>query len=177
MSSASFTGESDNAFQYRSALGGGGGATFHLTRAIGIRSELMYAVRGAVARDAVIDGEQTQLEARFAVAYIDIPLIVVLRLPQTFPQPYAFGGAAYSRNIDAQLTLVSPSGESVTNGDSSIRSSDFSLVAGLGVAFSVGTEELFVEGRFVGGQQNVRPERPDAPLNNRSFLIIAGIRF
>ena len=178
MASSTFTGQSDNAFNRRSAFAGGGGLTFNVSDEFGIRSELHYVIRGAVARDAIIDGQQTELDVRFAIAYIDLPILAVARLPLSGPvSPYVFAGGALSRNVDAAITLISPSGEQITDDDSSISLSEFSLVGGGGIDIRVSTEVLFVEGRFVGGRHNVRPDRPDAPLNNRSILIVVGLRF
>jgi hypothetical protein len=178
MSAATFAGQSDNQFGYRSALAGGAGATLNISDVLGVRSELLYVIRGALARDAVIDGEQTQFDVRFAIAYVDVPVLLVARLPLAGAvSPYIFAGGAYSRNVDARVTVISPSGAEVTDSDTSIRDGDFSIVGGAGLFIAVSTEEVFIEGRFVGGRQNVRPDRADAPLNNRSFLIVAGIRF
>lgn len=176
--SATFTGESDNSFTYRSAFAGGGGATLFVTESLGIRSELMYVIRGAFTEDATIDGQQTELDARFSIAYIDVPLLATFQLPLRGPvAPYAFGGVSYARNVDAQLTLISPSGEELTDSDSSIGANEFSLVAGLGLNLRVGSEQAFLEARFVDGLRNIRPERPDAPLENRTILVVAGMRF
>ena len=178
MTSSTFTGQSDNAFNRRNAFAGGGGLTFNISDEFGIRSELLYVIRGAVARDAIIDGQPTQLDVRFAIAYIDLPVLAVARLPLSGAvSPYVFAGGAFSRNVDAAVTVISPSGEQITDDDSSISLSEFSLVGGGGLDIRVSTEVLFIEGRFVGGRHNVRPDRPDAPLNNRSILIVVGLRF
>ncbi len=177
-SSATFTGESDNDFAYRSAFAGGGGATLFFTESLGLRSELMYVIRGAFTENAVIDGLQTEVDARFAVAYIDVPLLATAQLALHGPiAPYAFAGVSYSRNVDAKLTLISASGDEVTDGDSSIGLNEVSLVGGVGLNLRIGTEQAFIEARFADGIKNIRPERPDAPLENRSILVIAGIRF
>jgi len=174
---STFTGDSDNDFVHRNSLAGGGGATFNVSRILGVRAELLYVVRGAVARDAVIDGVATQLEATFSVAYLDVPVVLIARLPRTGVAPYAFAGGQYARNVDARLRLTSPGGATVEEGDSSIASSDFALVAGAGVTVPFSTEEVFVEVRYTSGQSNIRPDRPDAPLSNSSFVLVAGLRF
>jgi len=178
LSSATYVGETDNEFGYRSTMAGGGGVTMNLTPVIGIRAEVLYIIRGAVAENAVIDGEPTELEARFSVAYVDIPVLVVAQLPlASRVSPYVFGGGAYARNVDAQLTLISPSNDKIQQDDSSIGMNELSLVGGAGLSMSVATQKLFVEARFAGGLSNVRPDREDAPFKNRSFLFVAGVRF
>src|SRR5690606_1082296 len=121
LSSATYSGETDNDFGYRSTMAGGAGVTANLTEVFGVRAEVLYVIRGAVATNAIIDGQPTELEAQFSVAYLDIPVLLVARMPGSSAfSPYVFGGGSYGRNLEAQLTLISPTGAKVQHADDSI---------------------------------------------------------
>lgn len=56
---------------------------------------------------------------------------------------------------------------------------DFGLGFGAGVSFPLGTNALFVEGRYALGLSNINddPEDPDTQIKNKGIQVIAGITF
>jgi hypothetical protein len=104
---------------------------------------------------------------------------ILLRLAPSRARPlYVLLGPSINFNVSAKTTDVVPSGveEDVKE---VIRNAEFGLVFGAGVA----AKRALVEARYSAGLTDIVGDRAaaaisiDAPIRNRAFAILAGIRF
>jgi hypothetical protein len=134
---------------------------FGLSDRLAFQAELVYGTRGAgglgLGADA-LDGTATPV--RVDMRYIEVPLLLRAGfpgerlLPSFFAGPYvAFllscevtpdGGSAGACDDDAAAQRFAP------------RSTDFGMVAGLGLDVAIGESTLFIDGRYTFGIASIQ---------------------
>ncbi len=176
---ATFTGEANTSFDgYTAALGGGASVSYWFSEVVSVRTEILYTQRGATSSNAIIDGLPTGFDAEIAITYVDIPLLVSARLPLSTPLvPSLFAGGAYGSNVETLISLTDADGIVVSNPDDSIASNDLFAVAGVALDMEVAGQRVIFDARVSRGLKNIRPEVPDSPLRNTSYLFTIGLEF
>lgn len=175
---ATFSGQSDTDWGYTAALAGGGSVSYWFTEVMSVRTEILYAQRGATTSDAIVNGLQTGFEADVSITYVDIPILLSARLPLSAAVvPSVFAGGAYGANIETLLSLTDDNGVVVSNSDPSIANNDLFGVFGFALDFDVAGQRVVFDARASLGLTNIRPDRPDSPLRNTSYLFTVGLDF
>lgn len=175
---ASLSGNSDTDFGYIGALAGGGSVSYWFSEVISVRTEIMYAQRGATTGNAIVNGLQTGFKGEVSITYVDIPILLSARLPLSSPVvPSVFGGGAYGSNIETLVSLTDDNGVVVSNSDPSIAKNDLFGVFGFALDFDVSGQRFVFDARASLGLKNIRPERPDSPLRNTTYIFTVGLDF
>jgi hypothetical protein len=143
---------------------------FPVNETVAVQVEGLFTARGATPTDGT-----NELQIR--LSYLDVPIL--LRLAPSRARPlYVLLGPSINFNVSAKTTDVVPSGVEEDVKDV-IRNAEFGLVFGAGVA----AKRALVEARYSAGLTDIVGDRAaaaisiDAPIRNRAFAILAGIRF
>ncbi len=176
VNAATFSGESEADFSYRGGFGAGLSLGVRVTENFLVQPEVRYIVKGGKTEDAVIEGISSPLRATFAIAYIEVPVLLVYRIDSgRSVRPRFFAGPYAARRLDATIEWrLASGGPAQSDSDDSVVKNDFGLMVGAGVELDVRGEAVLVGARAALGLSDVR-DRPDAPLNNLGFEIFAGL--
>lgn len=175
---ATLRGSANTTFHYKASLAGGATVSYWFTDVVSVRAEILYAQRGGTTDNAIFEETETGLTADVNITYVDIPVLLVARVPVAWRVvPSIYGGGAYATNIDTAITLRRDGVIVSTNSDDSIASKDLFGIIGTTFDIDVSGQRLGLDLRAAVGTKNVRPERPDAPLRNTSFILALGIEF
>lgn len=151
-------------------FGVGAFLTLRLTRAIAVEPELQYVQKGTRFRT-----EDTK--SSLQIGYLQLPLLVQLRLPNGPIRPHVYGGIAAGYRIDCRLK--------VTTGTSSLdqscrnlaepppRHGEVSAIVGAGVDAGV----LLVGLRFDLGLTRIGSTPGQEDIKNRSLSLVVGSAF
>ncbi len=132
-------------------------------------------MKGASVDNASIQDIATEVDARFAVSYIEVPVLLAYRLGGGTVRPRIFGGVYAARKLDATIR-VRPAGGGTWQSDSddSVVDNDFGFVVGGGAEVDVAGEGLLFGARASFGITDVR-DTPEAPLRNMGFEVFLGM--
>jgi hypothetical protein len=147
----------------RVGVAGGAFLTLSLLPGFAIQPEVLFVQKGTK-----VSVEGTGFDMRVRLDYIDIPVLARLSVGAGVARVYVFGGPSFNVNVKAENTTDSES-EDITD---EVEKHEISAVVGLGI--EVG--KFLVEGRWMEGLKNVATDS-DVDLKNRTFAIMAGIRF
>jgi hypothetical protein len=158
-------GSSDVDIKRRTGVVVGAFVSIDVNDRFAVQPEVLYVMKGATATDGVN-------EARIELSYIDIPI-----LARFTPSPgnpfYVVAGPSVNFNVSAKLVDVVPADVEVDI-DEDVKDVEFGVVLGAGLGFG----RFFTEGRYVAGVSNIADDPEiDASVRNRSFVILAGVRF
>jgi len=153
----------DNRLEFGRRLGIAGGMflTLNVLPGIGIQPEIIFTQKGATTES---NGAGWSLR----LDYVDIPVLARIDVGAAGVQAYLFGGPSFNINLDARITA----GDDDDDVSDDVEKREVAVVAGLGL--QVG--KFLVEGRWTEGLMNISRD-PEEGLRNRSFAIMAGIRF
>lgn len=178
ISSTTFVGQADTQFNPRQAFSAGVSFGVQLTPFLLVQPEVLYVIKGADADNIILEGEETNLEATFSLAYLEIPILLVFR-PRVSSNTHLrlFAGPSVGSNLDSRVETRNPvTGSVLRESDSSITDYDYGAVFGAGVDRSAFGEVITVDLRWLLGVPDIR-DRPDAPLRNRGLLLMFGVSF
>lgn len=129
----------------------------------GVRPEILYVKKGA---DGTNNAADTDIE------YLEIPILVKLNIPVIGPiKPNLFVGPSLAFKIGSEMTTDDLS----VNTDDLVESTNFGLVLGAGVDFSVGAGVLTFDARYNWGLSNIWKELDD--VKTTGFAIYVGYGF
>lgn len=136
-----------------------------LNERFAVQPEVLFATKGATVTDGLN-------EARIELSYIDIP--VLARFTPAPGNPfYVVIGPSVNFNVSATLVDVVPAETEEDIGED-VKDVEFGIVFGAGVGF----RRFFAEGRYIAGLSNIADDPDiDVSVRNRSFVILAGVRF
>lgn len=183
ISSATFNGDSAEGLDSRTGFAFGGYLDLPLSPTVAFHPEVLFVQKGA--RQSAVNFEYT-----YTLDYIELPLLVMLRIPTelTGVTPMLFAGPAIGFTATAGAKRESNSQTEELDIEN-VKSVDFGLTIGGGVAFEVGpVTRLTVEVRYTLGLtnladdptsdstavslENVDGSTPD--LKNSSFVVLIG---
>src|SRR5262245_45685094 len=138
---------------------------FPINETVALQVEALFATKGATPTDGTN-------EFKIRLGYLDLPVLLRLATPST-QRFYVLFGPSFNINVSAETIDVIAS-EAKDDVKDEIRNAEFGLVFGAGVAHKA----FLVEGRYSAGLTDVADTpRVTAPIRNRGFAILAGVRF
>jgi len=177
-----------------SDLGGSGAGNIHmrngaltgvyfftpLTQFLGAQPELLFTSRGGRTTVRVVSTGELA-DYNLDLTYIEVPILFRAFVP--FPSGRTrltlLGGMSPAFRIGCTVQLRTSSGEvrgpCVAQAGVSIRSFDYSVVAGGGISVRVGRSPVALEGRYTRGFREVISNT--APLLNRSYSVLLSVPF
>lgn len=146
-----------------------------VTRFLGIRPELLFALKGG--RTETVEGLIIDIE----LAYLEFPLLARLAIPGGRFRPVFFGGPAAALQIGCDFQFTQPGQPDtplrVTCGQDEvtiIRKLDWGVVGGAGIEGLWPRAAMSLEARYTAGLRSVFE---DVEIRNRAFSILLGITF
>ena len=132
---------------------------------LAVQPEMLFVTKGATATDGLN-------ELRIELSYIDIPILA--RFTPAPGNPFYFViGPSVNFNVSAKVVDVVPA-EAEEDIKEDIKDAEFAVVFGAGL----GLRRFFAEGRYIAGLSNIADDPDiDVSVKNRSFVILAGVRF
>jgi hypothetical protein len=146
---------------WKVGLAVGGELDYWFTENLGITIQPSYIQKGVYQKitpvsDPII-GSTFENAATFT--YIQIPVLFKMTYGQLRFKPYFFVGPSIGFKISASSTTTF-NGQTMTDeiADSEVTSTNFSLIAGVGVSYSIGSSiQLFLESAYDFGLSNLNP--------------------
>lgn len=157
------------------AFTGGGFLRFPLGP-VQLQPELMYITKGFKIDDF---DEEIDVEGKFKLSYIEIPVLLVLPLTQGASfSPYVFGGPAFAFEASCKIGVSGGgfSGDVDCEEGEDIERKKFDVGAMFGAGFGIpaGPGSLLIEGRYNFGLINIADTDVDESLKNRSGAVLVG---
>ena len=171
--------DEDDAADRRTGFGGGAYLTFGLTPLFGLRTELLYSMKGATA-----PGEDGDPEVTVKLDYLEVPFLLQLE-PATSSglRPRFYAGPAVAARVRCRLSAELAGGEVSTecqepDGDREnlFKTVDFSGVVGGELAFGVGGRALAVGVRYTHGFADVSDVAGNT-IRNRVVGVYGALEF
>ncbi len=132
---------------------GGVFLTVDLSRTIAIQSEVLYTMKGATY--VALDASYTD---KLYADYVEVPMLLVLRIPMAGIRPYVFGGPTVGFKLREKLVS---NGVAVPLADALLKNNDYGAIVGAGltigrnlafdVRYSLGAQKVLAV--FEGGQE------------------------
>lgn len=166
-----------NAAEIRARQGALTGVFVHvpLSRVVGIRPELTFALKGG--RTETEEGLVIDIE----LAYLEFPFLAKVTAPTGRFRPVFFGGPAPALQIGCDFEFALPAQPEqvlrVTCGQDEItvvRKLDFGVVAGAGIEGLWPAAALSLEARYTAGLRSVFD---DVEIRNRALSVLLGLTF
>jgi len=131
--------------------------------ALGFQIGAQYAEKGA---ELDIDDTGRDL----SLDYLEVPAVVKLGLPLRAIKPSIFGGVGLGFNTSCEQ-------ENDGDCDDEVTSTEFAGILGTDVVFYLGGLNLFVDGRFHFGLNDISDSVDFDELKNRAWQLQAGLGF
>lgn len=148
---------------------------FPVNRALAVRPELLFSLKGGRTAAAIEGGGSATLDIE--LAYLELPLLAHFSPPVGRYRPVLFAGPAPSLQIGCDLQLViepEPRRLTCNEADISFREWDFGLVAGGGVEAHLNRSTVALEARYTAGLRSILE---DLRVQNRSFALLLALTF
>jgi hypothetical protein len=143
---------------------------------VGIRPEVLFALKGGRAQAAVEGGGSVEVDIE--LAYIEMPLLLKVGVPRGRFRPMLFGGPAPSIQIGCDLQVIDPNtpvrATCNETGLPPFRQIDIGVVAGGGFEVRWHQSALALEARYTTGLRSVLDV---ADVRNRSFGVVLALTF
>lgn len=158
----------DISFDNRTGLVGGVFVVCPISGAFGVQTEALYSQRGAKLEEG---GGSGTLELDF----LEVPVLARFSSPASSGASFhVFGGPSLGLRLRARAESDFEGESESEDISDDVERFDLGLVAGAG--FEMG--RLIVDGRYTWGIRNLnRSTEDDAKIKNRTFSVMAGIRF
>jgi len=158
----------DPRLQY--GFGFGGFLTMHLTRNIALQPELQYVQKGTRYRTQ-------DSKSSLALGYLQLPVLIQLRVPVGTLRPQVYGGVAGGYRVDCRLN-VTTGASSVSQSCSNLaepppKHPELSAIIGAGVDAGV----LLVGLRFDLGLTRIGSTPGQDDIRNRTLSLVVGSAF
>ena len=175
-----------NVDQYKMGFTGGVYFTVNFTDMFGLRLETLFAMKGGkgevegVISDPGLGDVPFSADVTFKLNYFELPLLAVLNIP--IGETAAFkvmAGPALSFNTSAkiqmELAMLGYFIDQTEDIDEFVKGTDLGGVAGAGFEFSVGTVDIFVDGRWTFGFSSIDDSDDDLDVKNSALSFLAGV--
>lgn len=154
---------------------GGGFLSAKVSPAFAVEVDALYALKGA---QETAEG----VTAKVKLGYIEVPVLarVIVPVEKSKVEPSIFAGpyVAFKTNctVKGSTEGISVSMDCSEMEGGAIKSTDFGLAFGGGVAFPLGTRVSgLLEGRYDLGLTKIDDGTPQADVKNRSLMVFAGV--
>ena len=131
--------------QSRVGFMGGIFLSVELSRVLSIQSEVLYTMKGAT----YIANDDTYTDKLYA-DYIEVPMLLKLRIPTPVVQPFIFGGPTVGFKLQEKLMS---NGEEVPLTEALFKNNDYGAIFGAGLNLG---RNFMVDIRYSLGMQRVR---------------------
>ncbi|HEU5040374.1 MAG TPA: porin family protein [Gemmatimonadales bacterium] len=149
---------------------------FPVTRALAVRPELLFSLKGGGTLAPLEDGGGT-IPLDFELAYLELPVLAHLSPAIGRYRPVIFAGPAPALQIGCDVELGFQSGPqrlTCNEAGPTFRGWDLGLVAGAGVEAHLSRSTLALEARYTTG---VRSIVDDFRASNRTFALLLALTF
>jgi hypothetical protein len=160
----------DNITDWKTQVGFCGGIflEFNFGRLLTLQPEVLYTMKGA---EAVIDDGVITGTGKLRFDYLEIPILLKLRIPTGSVHPFIFAGPAFGFNLKATF-------EDITGGASDVDGAnkvDYSAVLGGGLQLG---RSIHVDVRYTLGLQKLEiPDLGTIDLKNGVLSATLGLAF
>lgn len=154
--------------------------SYNLLPGLSLQPELLYVQQGGRWDINILDGGSIvgNGELTWKLNYLQVPVLARVNLPVVGAfLPTLIAGPALS--IKTASTYETEQGGSlVSSGDlDDIKSTDLSLIVGVGFKVGAGPAGIVVDARYNLGSTNLNDTDADVTINNRGFQVLAGFQF
>lgn len=142
---------------------------------IGLRGEVLFALKGGRAETTVAGGGTAQVD--IGLAYIETPLLLRAGLPTERFRPVLFGGLAPSFEIGCDIQVIDPTQPvraTCAQGNLAVRSFDLGAVVGAGLEVRWPQSALSLEARYTSGRRSVIR---GFEIRNRAYGVVLALTF
>ena len=161
------------------------GVYLHLpmTRIVSVRPELLFSLRGGRTLVAIA-GTDDFAEIDLELAYLELPLLARLVVPQGRFRPAVFGGPAVALQIGCDFLFITADTNRSTCGEPEpddvidaelVREWDLAWVAGAAIEMHLPRTILSLQGRYSEGFRPVMESGVD--VRNRTIALLFGLTF
>lgn len=165
--------------KWRTGFGGGVSLGIDLGPNLQLSPELLYVRKGAelFATKVTVGGiDFGDIRTTFDVDYLEIPLLLKLNLVPVGPVKLnAIGGPTVAFKTAEKLTTSGLASLSLDSDQ--LKTTDYGLMLGAGVAIPLGGCSLTGEGRYTWGLANVSDLPFGGELKNNDVLVMVGLEF
>jgi hypothetical protein len=145
---------------------------FNFGDVLTIQPEVLYTMKGA--KTEIVEGELTAT-GKLLFDYIEIPLLLKLKLPTGSVAPFIFAGPAVGFNLKSKLKFIVDGESEEIDLEEDIKKFDYSAVLGAGLNLG---RTLHIDVRYTLGLQNLIEEQIEAiDLKNGVISATVGIAF
>lgn len=149
----------DGNWKDRIAYCGGILISFNLGNILAIQPEVMYTMKGAKMNDIDIGGQL--FNAKITAGYIEIPLLLKLRLPLGIITPFVFGGPSVGFRLGDAKAVFESTGGSFTETIEEFEKYDYGAVIGGGLELN---RNLWIDVRYSTGLKKLIKEAGEGTL-------------
>jgi len=172
-----FAGDSD----YDLGVAAGISLSYDLVPGLTIQPELLYVQQGGKYDTTIFDAGGGILgtgEFVWNLNYIQLPVLARLNLPVVGALlPTIIAGPALSFKASSSFSMEQD-GTTLESGDiEDVKSTDLSLIVGLGFKVGAGPAGVTVDARYNLGSTNLNDAGTDTTIKNRGFQVLAGFQF
>jgi hypothetical protein len=149
---------------------------FPVTRAVAVRPELLFSLKGGRTL-APLEGGGGTITLDFELAYLELPVLAHLSPAIGRYRPVIFAGPAPALQIGCDLQLIlqpDPLRLTCNQADITFREWDLGMVLGGGVEAHLNRATLALEARYTAGLRSILD---DARIDNRAFAILLALTF
>jgi hypothetical protein len=155
----------------RNGFVAGAFANIGLARVVALQPEVLYNQMGT-------KGEFGGTNTRLKNNYIQVPVLLKLRLPLGAVYPNIFAGPSFGFRNKARYTITdTETGESIEYGTTAVKKHDFGGVVGAGIDINAGPVFFTVDGRYGFGFDEINNDIYRLDAKNRQWAVSAGIGF
>jgi opacity protein-like surface antigen len=170
-------GDSDSTMGFAAGIA----LSYDLVPGLTLAPELLYVQQGGKYDVNLVDGGMVvgSGELTWDLDYLQVPVLAKLNLPVVGALlPNLFAGPAFAFNVKSDYTLESDSGDETGEVDD-IKSTDLSLIVGIGMKVGAGPAGVDVELRYNHGLTDINDSdaADAAEITNRGFQVLAGFSF
>ncbi|MEZ4386921.1 MAG: porin family protein [Candidatus Krumholzibacteriia bacterium] len=172
-----FAGDSD----YDLGVAAGISLSYTLVPGLTLQPELLYVQQGGKYDTTIVDGGGNVLgtgDFIWDLNYIQLPVLARLNLPVVGTLlPTIIAGPALSFMASSGYSMEQ-NGNTLGSGDlEDVKSTDLSLIVGLGFKVGAGPAGVTVDARYNIGSTNLNDAGTDVTIKNRGFQVLAGFQF
>jgi opacity protein-like surface antigen len=176
-------------FSSRTAFGVGGVLDIGLSDNVALRLEPMYLQKGGDFNLSVVPLGNVNLKFAAKTTYVEVPVFLKVQFGTSTARPYLMGGPTLGLKLSSKFDASGPGIASVDlDADNVTESTDFGLGIGGGVSFSLGSNSIFIEGRYALGLSDIfkagtvtimgqSVQADNLEIKTRGVQFMAGITF
>lgn len=155
-------------------------AGFGIAANYGLQPELDYAQKGAKTESEIVDprGGLITLKQTTSLDYLEllVPAYVTIKVTNERVKPRIYAGPTFGLVLNCKVNVDRSVGEPLPTADckDDVKSIDFGLVFGFGLALGAGPGKFAADLRYDLGLSNVSDLADDPSKKNRSLQILVG---